>query len=78
MSTPNKYQPPINVPPPHCPHCGTAIDEIRTFQWTKQLGIGVALIFCTYCPSAECLKLIGQQILVVPNAQEQSAIARPS
>ena len=75
MNTPNKYAPETNVLPPRCPHCSTDLPEVRTYQWIKQLGQGLAIMLCIYCPNAECRKVISTQILIVPHAEERSIVA---
>jgi hypothetical protein len=71
MSTPNKYSPATNVQPPRCPYCATDLNEVCTFQWTKQVQMGLGLMLCMYCPNMECHKIIGTQILLVPHAEER-------
>lgn len=77
MATPNKYSPETNVQPPRCPYCSTPMPEISTYQWTKAVAMGIGVILAAYCPNAECSKLIGTQILLVPHADE-GTIVRPS
>lgn len=77
MSTPNKYQPKTNVLPPRCPHCKADLEEVSRYQWTAQLGAGLAMILGLMCPNSECRMLLHSQILIVPHAEE-SMIARPS
>src|ERR1700752_3607199 len=74
MSTPNKYAPETNVMPPRCPHCGTDMPELATYQWNRQLASGLAIILSAYCPDSECRKLLHTQILIVPNAHEAGRI----
>jgi predicted cobalt transporter CbtA len=77
MSVPNKYAPETNVLPPRCPHCAADLETVRTYQWTTQVAIGMGVLLCMYCPNAECRKILGTQILVVPHAQESSHIVGP-
>jgi hypothetical protein len=78
MSTPNKYSPENNVQPPRCPHCSGELLEVSTYQWTKQISTGLALILSVYCPVAECRKLLSSQVFIVAGAAEETRIARPS
>jgi hypothetical protein len=80
VSTPNKYEPSTNtglVPPPHCPHCSTQLDEVGFYQWTAQISMGLTVMLCMYCPNEECRKILGTNILLAPMAKEQSSIVGP-
>lgn len=70
MSTPNKYQPTTNVPPPRCPYCAQDLLEVGAYQWSKQVSVGIAITLCIYCPNLECRKVLGTNTLVVPHAVE--------
>jgi hypothetical protein len=74
MSTPNKYAPAANVQPPRCPYCDTELPEVSTYQWVKQLTNGLGITLCVYCPNAECRRIIGTQIMIVPHAEERSIV----
>jgi hypothetical protein len=78
MATPNKYAPETNVQPPRCPYYSTDLIGVCTYQWTTQVAIGLGVMLAMYCPNAECRKIIGTQILVVPHAQEERSILAPS
>jgi hypothetical protein len=77
MSTANKYAPAVNLQPPGCPYCSTPLPEVSTFQWVKQIGGGLGVMLCIYCPNADCRKIMGTQIMIVPHAEEQHSIAGP-
>lgn len=77
MSTPNKYAPAANVQPPRCPYCSHDLAEVSCYSWSMQVAIGLSMMLCMFCPNQECRKIIGTQILIIPHAQEESAIARP-
>lgn len=77
MSTPNKYAPEVSLKPPCCPYCSTELPEVSTYQWTKQIGAGLAITLAIYCPNVTCRKLMGTQMMIVAHAEE-SMIARPS
>jgi hypothetical protein len=77
MSTPNKYSPATNVPPPRCPYCSTDLPMVGTYQWTTQISVGLGVLLCIFCPNAECRKIIGTQILVIPHAAEEHSIVGP-
>ena len=74
MSTPNKYAAETNVQAPRCPYCSTILMEVGTYQWTKQIAVGIGVMLCMFCPNAECRKIIGTQILIVPHAEERSIV----
>lgn len=78
MSTPNKYAPHANVQPPRCPYCSHELHEVSAYNWTLQVAMGLGVMLAMYCPNATCRKIIGTQIMLVPHAQEESAIERPS
>ena len=74
MTTPSKYSPDVNAQVPRCPHCAHDLDAMCSFQWEMQISIGISFMLCMYCPNAECRKILGTQILVVPHAQERSIV----
>ena len=74
MATPNKYAPDANVQPPHCPYCNHVLAEISAYNWTLQVAMGLGVMLAIYCPNAECRKIIGTQILIVPHAEERSIV----
>jgi hypothetical protein len=78
MSTPNKYAPATNGQPPRCPYCSAELSEVNTYQWVKQLAIGIGMTLAIYCPDVSCRKLLGTQIMIVPHAEEQGSIVKPS
>jgi hypothetical protein len=77
VSTANKYAPATNLQVPHCPYCSTKLDGVCTYQWTTQVSVGLGLLLAMYCPNAQCLKIIGTQIMIVPHAMEESSIVGP-
>jgi hypothetical protein len=77
MSAPNKYAPETNLQPPRCPYCSADLLEVSTYQWTKQVAVGLGVMLCMFCPNVECRKIIGTQILLVPHAEEQHSIVGP-
>lgn len=74
MSTANKYSPQTNVLPPRCPHCDAELLEVATYQWVKQLAGGLGVMLCMYCPNAECRRILGTQIMIVPQAEERAIV----
>ena len=74
MSIPNKYAPETNVQAPHCPYCSTKLTGVCTYQWTTQVSVGLGILLAMYCPNAECLKIIGTQIMIVPHAEERTIV----
>ena len=74
MTTPSKYSPNSNVLPPRCPHCAADLTVISKFQWSAQIAIGMTIIFAVYCPNAECRKVLGTQIMLVPAAEEKESL----
>lgn len=78
MTTPSKYSPQTNVQPPRCPHCSADLPEVNTYQWTKQLATGMALMLSVYCRNAECRKMLATQIFIVAGAVEEPSIVRPN
>lgn len=74
MSTANKYAPQTNVQAPKCPYCSIELPEVGTYQWVKQIAGGLGVMLCIYCPNAECRKILGTQIMIVPHAEEHSIV----
>jgi hypothetical protein len=72
MSTPNKYAPSTNIPPPRCPHCGQDIAGLGCYQWSMNIGAGLMQVFAVYCPNSECRKIINTTLGLVAHAEEQS------
>lgn len=78
MSTATKYAPETNAQPPRCPYCSQPLPEVSCYSWSMQVAIGISMMLCMYCPNTDCRKIIGTQIMIIPHAEEQSGLVRPS
>jgi hypothetical protein len=74
MSHQSRYNPESNIQPPKCPYCSTPLPQVDCYQWTRQAASGLMMIFAINCPNAECKKLLGTQIALIPHAEEHAIV----
>lgn len=76
MSTPNKYAPASNTPPPlpTCPHCKAELPTLALFSWQMPSWV----IMSVYCPNQECRAVLYTQVLPLDMQPEASRIEMPS
>jgi hypothetical protein len=75
VSTPNKYQPDVNIPipVPCCPHCGKELPAVSCFQWPTPHS----MTFAISCSHEDCRKILTMQIVFIADGEEAPRIQRP-